>query len=194
MPIQAILVSRRFTNTQTFSVTFKLDWIDLSWYSASTVAASFFLSLLMTKRFALSEFQDIVSLFSPVTSCSFLWEMKGKKKKKFMSILVRVKAMLCTSSCPASATAGSLELTPLLCTSWQCSMHFLTAPPGGKSSHQKTAQKHTKAALVTYICRGQVLALWALPSHTFASNELSATRASTSISSSLTRRKGEAAC
>lgn len=67
--------------TPIFSVTFKLDGIDLGRYSAPTVAASFFLCFLMTERFAFSVFQDVVSFLTPVTSCSFLWGMEGEKKK-----------------------------------------------------------------------------------------------------------------
>lgn len=131
---------------ETFSFTFKLDWIYLGWYSAPTVAASFFLSLLMAKRFALSEFQDVVSLLAPVTSCSFLWGMNRERKKKFMSISKKAEATLCPSSHPVSASTGILELTipswaPPTSTHVQVLVCLLTAPPGGRSSHHMIAQK-----------------------------------------------------
>lgn len=167
---------------ETFSVTFKLDGIDLGRYSTPTVAASFFLCFLMAERFAFSVFQDIVSLLTPVTSCSFLWGMEGEKKK-FKSAPKRVKAMLCTSLYPANPRTFILELIPL--------SH---APPGGKRSHQNhSPEAHRGCSADMYFQRPSVTTL-ALPSPTFASNELSATRASTSISSSLTRRNGEDGC
>lgn len=178
-----------------FSVTFELDGIDLGRYSAPTVAASFFLCLLMAERFAFSEFQDIVSLLTPVTSCSFLWGMNGEGKKKFKSVPRRVKAMLCTSSYPANTSTLTLEQTPLSHAP-PVSAHKL---PNSTSWWKKFPPKRLPTSTLRLLRQGVFAEAKCYHSGhsrapTFASNELSATRASSSISSSLTRRNGEAGC